>query len=148
VHNAFAVSADTVHTNTVTAVAFQEYIDVHILGVNTREHIEDTALGREDRCRAAVLGQNRGQLLSGNIVHIQPHRHYLPEISQLHRHILKILDLRLAFENHFLQVALLLFQYPLFYTAAFNGGSVQLVIGCFIPMYRTGHMADDRRLSF
>ena len=52
--DAFTGSADPVHTDGVTAVAFQEYVDVDVLGVDTVEDIEDTTLGRNDGCLAVI----------------------------------------------------------------------------------------------
>ena len=55
--NAFAGSADPIHTDSITAVAFQENIDVDVLGVDAAEDIEDTTLGRYDGRFTAILRQ-------------------------------------------------------------------------------------------
>ena len=48
--DAFTGSADPVHTDGVTAVPFQEYIDVDILCVDAVEDVEDATLGGYDGC--------------------------------------------------------------------------------------------------
>ena len=146
--DALTASSDSVNTDVITAVGLEKHIDIYILRVNTCQHIKDATFSGYNCGSAVVLCQNGGQLLRGHIVHIQPHRHDLPEIGQLYGHILQILHLRLSFDNHFLQVTLLLFQNPFFHTAAFHNTGVLLVVLCFKTMDSASHMADNRRLSF
>ena len=67
--DALAGSADSVDPDGIVAVAFEEYVDIHIAAVQAADDIKDTALCGNHRRTPLVLGQNGGQLFGGHIVH-------------------------------------------------------------------------------
>ena len=147
VDDAFAGSADAVNSDGITAVTFEEYIDIYIAAVQAADDIEDTALCGNHRRTTVVLGQNGSQLFGGHIVHEESERFHRFVFGYFFGLAFDIFLGCFALGCPLHQTALLLFQLAQFHLALDDFRTAPFVFQFFIYFHRVDHHGQHRGFS-